>query len=62
MAILFIAVIIGIAISTMRHASDKKIIEYGNLLNTFFTVLNEIMFYKIVQGVLLYAPVGIFFD
>ncbi|MFU0791757.1 MAG: dicarboxylate/amino acid:cation symporter [Virgibacillus proomii] len=59
MAILFIAVIIGIAISTMRHASDKKMIEYGNLLNTFFTALNE-MFYKILQGVLLYAPIGIF--
>lgn len=59
MAILFIAVIIGIAISTMRHASDKKMSEYGNLLNTFFTALNE-MFYKILQGVLLYAPIGIF--
>ncbi|NWO13250.1 dicarboxylate/amino acid:cation symporter [Virgibacillus sp.] len=59
MAILFIAVIMGIAISTMRYANDKKMKEYGDLLNTFFTALNE-MFYKILQGVLLYAPIGIF--
>ncbi|SHG91859.1 dicarboxylate/amino acid:cation symporter [Virgibacillus chiguensis] len=59
MAILFIAVIMGIAISTMRYGNDKKMKEYGDLLNTFFTALNE-MFYKILQGVLLYAPIGIF--
>lgn len=59
MSILFIAVIMGIAISTMRYANGKKMKEYGDLLNTFFTALNE-MFYKILQGVLLYAPIGIF--
>ncbi|WP_077300663.1 dicarboxylate/amino acid:cation symporter [Virgibacillus pantothenticus] len=59
MAILFIAVIMGVAISAMRYSEDKKMKEYGDLLNTLFTALNE-MFYKILQGVLLYAPIGIF--
>ncbi|WP_217587665.1 dicarboxylate/amino acid:cation symporter [Lentibacillus saliphilus] len=59
MAILFIAVIIGIAISVMRYSTDKKTNEYGELLNTFFTALND-MFFKILQGILLYAPIGVF--
>ncbi|TMN23118.1 dicarboxylate/amino acid:cation symporter [Lentibacillus cibarius] len=59
MAILFIAVIIGIAISNMKFSSDKKMQEYGNQLDTVFAALNE-MFYKILSGVLLYAPIGVF--
>ncbi|WP_284139359.1 MULTISPECIES: dicarboxylate/amino acid:cation symporter [unclassified Virgibacillus] len=59
MAILFLAIIIGVAISSMRFSTDKKMKEYGTMLDTFFTALNE-MFYKILQGVLLYAPIGIF--
>lgn len=59
MAILFIAVIIGVAISSMRFSNDAKMNEYGNLLDTFFTALNE-MFYKILTGILLYAPIGVF--
>ncbi|RYG72106.1 dicarboxylate/amino acid:cation symporter [Lentibacillus lipolyticus] len=59
MAILFIAVIIGIAISNMKFSDDKKMKEYGNQLDTVFTALNE-MFYKILSGVLLYAPIGVF--
>ncbi|TRM11920.1 dicarboxylate/amino acid:cation symporter [Lentibacillus cibarius] len=59
MAILFIAVIIGIAISNMKFSNDKKMQEYGNQLDTVFAALNE-MFYKILSGVLLYAPIGVF--
>lgn len=59
MAILFIAVVIGVAISNMKFANDKKMREYGSQLDTVFTALNE-MFYKILSGVLLYAPVGVF--
>lgn len=59
MAILFVAVIIGISISTMKFSSEFKMKEYGDLLDTFFTALNE-MFYKILNGVLLYAPIGVF--
>lgn len=59
MAILFLAVIIGIAISTMKFSNETKIKEYGELLDRFFSALNE-MFYKILKGILLYAPVGVF--
>ncbi|KAA0965514.1 dicarboxylate/amino acid:cation symporter [Sporosarcina sp. ANT_H38] len=59
MAILFVAVIIGMAISTMKFSTDKQMMEYGALIDKMFTALN-IMFYKILSGVLLYAPIGIF--
>jgi len=59
MAILFVAVIIGMAISMMKFSSDKQMMDYGKLLDKMFTALN-IMFYKILSGVLLYAPIGIF--
>jgi len=59
MAILFVAIIIGMAISTMIFSEDVKLKEYGVLLDHFFTALNT-MFYKILNGILLYVPVGVF--
>lgn len=59
MAILFIAVVIGSAISIMKFSTDRQTQEYGNLLDKVFKALNT-MFYKVLQGVLLYAPIGIF--
>jgi len=59
MAILFVAVLIGMAISVMKFSSDKQMVEYGGLLDKLFNALN-VMFYKILSGVLLYAPIGIF--
>lgn len=59
MAILFTAVIIGLALSMMKFSEDSQLAEYGRLLDKIFTALNE-MFYKILKGVLLYAPVGVF--
>jgi len=59
MAILFVAVLIGMAISVMKFSSDKQMVKYGALLDEMVTALN-IMFYKILSGVLLYAPIGIF--
>lgn len=59
MAILFVAVIMGMALSTMKFSTDTKIAEYGDLMDRFFTALNT-MFYKILDGVLLYAPIGVF--
>lgn len=59
MAILFIAIIIGMAMSTMIFSPDKKTREYGNVLNHFFEALNK-LFYKILEGILLYAPIGVF--
>ncbi|WP_301110139.1 dicarboxylate/amino acid:cation symporter [Sporosarcina sp.] len=59
MAILFVAVIIGMATSSMKFSTDAKLTEMGDLLDRFFNALNT-MFYKILSGVLLYAPIGIF--
>lgn len=59
MAVLFLAVIMGLAISTMTFSSDKKMKEHGDLLNHFFEALNEV-FYRILKGILLYAPIGVF--
>lgn len=59
MAILFIAIIIGMATSTMIFSTDKEMQDYGKLLDRFFTALNK-MFYKILKGILLYAPIGVF--
>src|SRR5690625_2839059 len=60
MAILFIAIIIGMAMSTMIFSTDEKTRKYGDILNDFFEALNK-MFYKILDGILLYAPVGVFY-
>ncbi|GAA0437313.1 dicarboxylate/amino acid:cation symporter [Lentibacillus halophilus] len=59
MSILFLAVIIGMAISMMKFSEEEKMKQYGDMLDRFFTALNE-MFFKILRGVLLYAPIGIF--
>ncbi len=59
LAIMFLAIIIGIAISWMKFSSDSKMKEYGNLLDKVFTAFNE-MFYILLKGVLAYAPIGVF--
>ncbi|WP_066172777.1 dicarboxylate/amino acid:cation symporter [Bacillus marinisedimentorum] len=58
MAILFLAVIIGFSISQMRFSGDEAMNEYGDLLQRVFQAANE-MFFLVLKGILLYAPVGI---
>ncbi|MEL3971215.1 dicarboxylate/amino acid:cation symporter [Rossellomorea oryzaecorticis] len=59
LAIMFLAVIMGIAISWMKFSADKTMKEYGNLLDKVFAAFNE-MFYILLKGVLAYAPFGVF--
>ncbi|GAM15536.1 dicarboxylate/amino acid:cation symporter [Mesobacillus selenatarsenatis] len=59
MAILFLAVIIGFTISGMRFANEEKVQNYGTHLQAFFEAANEV-FFRILKGILLYAPIGIF--
>lgn len=59
MGILFIAIIMGMAISGMRYSIDVKMQEHGLLLERLFSAFNE-LFYKILAGILLYAPIGVF--
>lgn len=58
MAILFVAIIIGIAISTMSYSADEQIQEHGVFLERLFSAFNA-LFYKILAGILLYAPIGV---
>jgi Na+/H+-dicarboxylate symporter len=59
LAIMFLAIIMGIAISWMKFSADNKMQEYGGLLDKVFTAFNE-MFYILLRGVLAYAPIGVF--
>lgn len=57
--IIFFALIFGIAISILRESPDERLKEGANLLYKFSDAAAEIM-YKIVGGVLQYAPIGVF--
>lgn len=59
MAILFLGVLFGFTISGMRFSTDEKIKKYGTDLQYLFEAANE-FFFRILKGILLYAPVGIF--
>lgn len=59
MAILFIAIIMGMAMSRMCFADDEKMRSHGALLEQLFSAFNE-LFYKLLKGILLYAPIGVF--
>ncbi|WP_182200231.1 dicarboxylate/amino acid:cation symporter [Paraliobacillus salinarum] len=59
MAILFIAIIVGFTISNMTFSNDEKMKKYGTYLQDFFEAGNA-LFFKILSGILLYAPIGIF--
>lgn len=58
MAILFIAIIIGIAMSSLSYSTDEQSKEHGVLLERLFSAFNQV-FYKILTGILLYAPIGV---
>ncbi|MDX8343526.1 dicarboxylate/amino acid:cation symporter [Rossellomorea sp. YZS02] len=58
LAIMFLAIIMGIAISWMKFSQESKLREYGELLDNVFTAFNE-MFYILLKGVLAYAPIGV---
>jgi Na+/H+-dicarboxylate symporter len=59
MAILFLAIIFGITLSGMRFSTDKKLQKYGNDLQSLLDAAN-VLFFRILKGILLYAPIGIF--
>jgi Na+/H+-dicarboxylate symporter len=59
MAILFLAIIIGFTMSGMRYSNDEKIQKYGTQLQSFLDAANE-LFFRILKGIMLYAPIGIF--
>ncbi|MGP9558544.1 dicarboxylate/amino acid:cation symporter, partial [Psychrobacter sp. AOP7-A1-24] len=58
LAVVFVAVISGLAILFMRHSTDEKQQEMGNFLFKMLEACNEVVS-KILSGILLYAPIGV---
>ncbi|MFD1020704.1 dicarboxylate/amino acid:cation symporter [Thalassobacillus hwangdonensis] len=59
MGILFLALIIGLALNTMRHSDEEKLRHSGGTLYRVFDAGNQ-LFFLLLKGILLYAPIGIF--
>ena len=57
--IIFFALIFGIALSILRSSKDETVSKYAGELYNLISVGAETM-YKIVSGVMQYAPIGIF--
>ncbi|WP_338753441.1 dicarboxylate/amino acid:cation symporter [Bacillus sp. FJAT-52991] len=59
LAVVFVAVIVGFAISFMRHSHEVKMQEMGDLLLKISEAGSEVTF-RILNGILQYAPIGVF--
>lgn len=59
LGIIFVAIIIGLTISSLCHASETKLNDWGNTLLKITDAGSEVVF-RILNGVLQYAPIGVF--
>ncbi|WP_052158945.1 dicarboxylate/amino acid:cation symporter, partial [Halobacillus sp. BBL2006] len=59
MGILFLAVIIGLTIVKMRYSDKDELRTSGERLHRLFSAGND-LFFLLLQGILQYAPIGIF--
>ncbi len=59
LAVVFVALVFGFAISFMRYSDDDRMERLGNLLFDFSDALTEATM-KVLKGILQYAPVGVF--
>ncbi|GAB1481320.1 dicarboxylate/amino acid:cation symporter [Treponema sp.] len=57
--IIFFALVFGIALSYLQENADKRIAGSASVVHSFFEGASEVM-YKVVGGVLQYAPIGVF--
>jgi Na+/H+-dicarboxylate symporter len=57
--IIFFAIVVGIALSYLRESKDERISRVAKTTLDVFDALAEVM-YKIVRGILEYAPIGVF--
>ena len=58
--IIFFALCFGVGISFLRDAKDDLLAKGGDLLFSVISAAAEVM-YKIVRGIMEYAPIGVFF-
>lgn|SRR5690625_366578 len=59
LAVIFLAIIIGFSISSMLYANEQKIRDLGHFLVNMTNGGREVSF-RILNGILQYAPIGIF--
>jgi Na+/H+-dicarboxylate symporter len=59
LAVIFFAVIVGLALGVMQDSSDERLRDLSGLTRRLFDAGAEAMF-LIVRGVLEYAPIGVF--
>lgn len=59
LGVIFMSIIFGFAISSMVHSKEEKIKKMGTLLYDITESLSETTF-RILNGILQYAPIGIF--
>ncbi|SIT79617.1 dicarboxylate/amino acid:cation symporter [Edaphobacillus lindanitolerans] len=59
LGIIFVSVIAGLSISSMMHAGEERVRKMGEFLNDATVSLSEVTF-RILGGILQYAPIGIF--
>lgn len=59
LAVIFVAVISGLAVGSMVHSDSPRLQDLGETVKKLSDAGSEIMF-KIVRGVLEYGPIGVF--
>lgn len=59
LAIVFVALVFGFAISFTRYSGDERLERLGNLLFDFSDGITEATL-KVLKGILQYAPIGVF--
>lgn len=59
LAIIFVAIVVGIVLGSMQHSENERLVELGNLVRRLTDAGAEIMF-RIIRGVLEYGPIGVF--
>lgn len=59
LAVVFLAIVVGLAVGAMRYSGNKELIDMGELLIRITNAGSEVMF-RIIRGVLEYGPIGVF--
>lgn len=59
LALIFVALIVGVTMARMRRSEDEHITDLGNTLRKFVLAAEELTF-RILGAILQYAPIGVF--
>ncbi|OYD06484.1 dicarboxylate/amino acid:cation symporter [Paludifilum halophilum] len=59
LSVLFLALVVGLTVTSMRHAGEERHRNGGESLRNLAQAGNEVAF-RILDGILQYAPIGIF--